>query len=123
MVSPGPRSRGSSGLRLENAVERGLERFGKLLMLHADGGQFFVGDDYAAHHHDARGNRGQFVFQARKFLARIHSLDEKWFEFPAGALRFGQREETLWWFRSFVLFLIVVFFVCHSVSVRGTKER
>src|SRR5256885_3075463 len=49
-----------------NAVERGLERFGKLLMLHADGGQFFVGDDYAAHHHDARGNRGQFVFQARK---------------------------------------------------------
>jgi hypothetical protein len=39
-------------------------------------------------------------------------------------LRFGQREETLWWFRSFVLFLIVVvFFVCHSVSVRGTKGR
>jgi len=57
------------------------------------------------------------------FLRESIASTRKWFEFPAGALRFGQREETLWWFRSFVLFLIVVFFVCHSVSVRGTKER
>ena len=40
----------------ENAIERCLECFGKLLVLHADGSQFFIWDDYAAHHHDARGN-------------------------------------------------------------------
>src|SRR6266851_494425 len=103
----------------ENAVERGLERFGKLLMLHADRGQFFVGDEHAAHHHDARGNRREFVFQAREFFARIHGLDEKGLEFLARALRFGQREKALRWFRGFVLFLIVVF-VCHRDSVPGT---
>src|SRR5712664_4051292 len=103
----------------ENAVERGLERLGKLLVLHADRGQFFVGDEHAAHHHDARGNRREFVFQAREFLARIHGLDEKGFEFLARALRFGQGEKALRWFRSFVLSLIVVF-VCHRDSVPGT---
>src|SRR5258708_19102363 len=78
----------------ENAVERGLERFGKLLVLHADRGQFFVVDDYAAHHHDARGDRREFVFQTREFLARIHGLDEEGLEFLARTLRFSQREKA-----------------------------
>src|SRR6266851_5049037 len=38
----------------ENTVERRLQRFGKLLVLHANGGQFFVGHEHTAHHHDAR---------------------------------------------------------------------
>src|SRR5713226_8324303 len=48
----------------ENAIERGLERLGKLVVLHADGGKFFIGHHHAAHHHDARGNSREFVFQA-----------------------------------------------------------
>src|SRR6267143_841761 len=103
----------------QNAVERGLERFGKLLVLHADRGQFFVGDEHAAHHHDARGDGGEFVFQAGEFLARVHGLDEERFEFLARTLRFGQREKALRWFRGFVLFLVVVFFVCHRDSRSG----
>src|SRR5712692_2273064 len=103
----------------ENVVERGLERFGKLIVLHADRGQFFVGDEHAAHHHDTRGNRGEFVFETREFLAGIHGFDEKRFEFLARALRFGQCEEALWWFRGIVLLLIVVF-ICHGDSVPGT---
>ncbi len=92
-------------------------------MLHADGGQFFVRDDYAAHHHDSRGYRGEFVLQGSEFLAGVHGLDEKRFEFLAGALRFGQRKEALRWIRSFVLFLIVVVFVWHGDSVPGTAWR
>src|SRR5713101_5713461 len=42
----------------ENVVEGGLERFGKLVVLHADGSQFFIGDEHAAHHHDAGGDGG-----------------------------------------------------------------
>jgi len=103
----------------ENAVERGLERFGKLLVLHADPGKLFVGDEHAAHHHDARGHGREFVFQTREFLARIHGLDEKRLEFLARSLRFGQSEQALRWFRVFVLVLIVVF-VCHRDSVLGT---
>src|SRR5437773_10004083 len=61
----------------ENTVKRRLERFGKLLVLHADGGQFFVGHEHSAHHHDARGERGQLIFQTRELLARLHGLDEK----------------------------------------------
>ena len=87
-------------------------------MLHADRGQFFVGDEHAAHHHDARGDRRKFVFQTRELLAGIHGLDEKGFEFLARTLRFGQRKEALRRFRGFVLFLIVVVFVCHGVSIR-----
>src|SRR5260370_29474246 len=61
----------------EDAIEGGLERFGKLLVLQADRGQFFVGDEHAAHHHNARGNRREFVFQTREVLSGIHSLDEE----------------------------------------------
>ncbi len=104
--------------RFENAVERRLEGFGKLVVLHADGGELFIGHDHTAHHHDARGDGREFVIKASEFLAGIHSFDEKGFEFLAGALRFGEREKALRRFRGIVLFLIVVF-VCHDVSVSG----
>src|SRR5216684_3577935 len=94
----------------------------KLVVLHADGSELFVGDDHTAHHHDASGDGGKLVFQAGEFLAGIHSLDEERFELLAGALRFGQREEALRRFWRFVLFLIVVF-VSHSDSVLGTTLR
>src|SRR6266851_1428787 len=106
----------------ENAVQGGLERLSKLVVLHADGSELFVGDDHTAHHHDASGDGGKLVFQAGEFLAGIHSLDEERFELLAGALRFGQREEALRRFWRFVLFLIVVF-VSHSDSVLGTTLR
>src|SRR5260370_23258822 len=61
----------------ENAVERGLERFGKLLVLHADPGKLFVGDEHAAHPHDARGHGREFAFQTREALATIHRLHAK----------------------------------------------
>src|SRR5882724_283602 len=42
----------------QDAVERGLQRFRELRMLHADGGQLIVRHNHAAHHHDARGYGG-----------------------------------------------------------------
>ncbi len=102
----------------ENTVEGGLKGFGKPVVLHADSSEFFVGHDHAAHHHDARGNGGEFVFKASEFLSGIHGFDEKGLEFLASALRFCKGEEALRRFRGFVLFLIVVF-VCHYVSVSG----
>src|SRR5206468_3900834 len=44
--------------------------------------------------------------------------DEEGFEFLARALRFGEREEALRRFRSFVLLLFVVF-ICHRFSIPG----
>jgi len=63
-----------------------------LVVLHAHGSEFLVGHDHAAHHHDPGGDGREFVFQAGKFFAGIHGLDEEGFQFLAGALRFGQRE-------------------------------
>src|SRR5712691_5350304 len=101
----------------ENAVERGLHRLGKVIVFHAERRQFLVRDDYAAHHHNARGNGGEVIFQTSEFSPAIHGLDEERFEFLTHTLRFGQGKEALRWLRSFVLLLIVVF-VCHHVSVR-----
>jgi hypothetical protein len=103
----------------ENAIERGLERFGKPVVFHTDRGQFFVRNDHSAHHHDAGRNRREFAVQAREFLAGIHGLDKKGFEFLARALRFRQGKNALRRFRSFILLLIVVFFICHDDSVSG----
>src|SRR5713101_3921423 len=101
----------------ENAAERGLHRLGQLIVFHAEGRQFFVWDDYATHHHDARGYGREVIFLASEFFPAIHGLDEERFEFLTHTLRFGQGKEALRRLRSFVLLLIVVF-VCHHVSVR-----
>src|SRR5260370_32184829 len=106
----------------ENAVQGGLERLSKLVVLHADVSELFVGDDHTAHHHDASGDGGKLVFQAGEFLAGIHSLDEERFELLAGALRFGQREEAL----RGVCGVVVVFmirFLRHSCFVFGENLR
>src|SRR6266853_5821586 len=110
----------------ENAIEGGLENLAQLVVLQADGGEFVVRDDDAAHHHDARGDGGELVFEAGQLFAGVHGFDEERLEFLARPLCFGQRKEPLWWFRSFVLFRIVVVFVGHRVSVLGTgfhRER
>src|SRR5437867_11659154 len=62
---------------LENAIERGLERFAQLLVLDADGRQFFVGHDYAADHHDGRGYGRQVALRAGAFFTSIHGYDEE----------------------------------------------
>ncbi len=62
----------------ENAVQGGLERLSKLVVLHADGSELFVGDDHTAHHHDASGDGGKLVFQAGEFLAGIAILIPFW---------------------------------------------
>src|SRR5437879_12229586 len=95
----------------EDAVERGLERFGKPIVLHANRSQFFVGNDHSTHHHDAGGNRREFAVQSRKFLAGIHGLNEKRFEFLARALRFGKRKYTLMCTRCRTPLLILVLFM------------
>jgi len=109
----------------ENAVERGLERFGKLLVLHADRGQFFVGDEHAAHHHDARGDRVSSFSRPESFL-RESMASTRRVRVLARALPSVSVKRRCGGFRGFVLFLIVVVFVCMVFPFGGrwapTKE-
>src|SRR5258708_22326855 len=101
--------------RFENAVQSGLQRLCKLVMLHTDGRELFVRDDHTTHHHDPRGHGREFVFQARKFFSGIHGFDEKRLEFLAGTLPFSQREETPPRVPGLRLFLVLLL-LCPSFS-------
>ena len=90
-------------------------------MLGAQLGEFFVRDQHAAHHHDAGGNGGEIVFQARKLPAAVDGLDEERLEVFAHTFGFREREDPLGRLRSFVLLLV---FVSHRfVSIQFFYAR
>jgi hypothetical protein len=93
----------------KDAIERGLQGFGQLLVFDAERGELFVRDDNAAHHGNPGGNRGQVGLQAGKLLTAIHGLHQEGFKLLAGAFRFGQRKNSRFRFLSLILILFVVF--------------
>src|SRR5205085_11568253 len=92
----------------ENTVERTFQTFRQTRVLATQFCKRFVRHDDPAHHHDARRYRGKIVVEAGEFFAAFHGFHEKWLELLAGALRFGQREQSLFWFRRVVLWKFVV---------------
>src|SRR5712691_3681178 len=106
----------------EDAVERGLKRFGQVLVLDSQGGKLFVGDNHAAHHGNPGGNRGEIRFQSGKLLPAIHGFHEERLQLLTCAFRFGESEKALLRFRLGVLVLVLVVFVCHG-ALDGLRRR
>src|SRR4029077_11418579 len=100
--------------RGQNLFQVCLHQFRQALVRHAFFRQLRVGYQHPSHHQNARGNRGEFLIELGKFLARVDRLDQKRFQLAPRALRFGQRENSLWWLRYF-LGIFVVF--RHAFSV------
>src|SRR5260370_25414792 len=101
--------------RFENAVERGLEGLGELLVLRSNLGKLAIRHDHAAHHHDAGRHGGKILVETREFLAAIHGLNEQRFKLAAGTLRLGQCKKPRRWLGSVLIGSVV--FVCHRESV------
>src|SRR5216683_5793945 len=107
--------------RFKDAIQRGFERFRKLLVLDAQGSQFFVRHDHAAHHGNSGRNCGKVRFEPGELLAAIHRFHEERLKVRASALGFGEGEKSRLRLWAIVLVLFVVL-VRHCDSVRGRRR-
>jgi len=100
----------------KDSIQGGLERFGQVLVLHAEGSQLVVRYDDPAHHGNSGGNCGQVGFQAGELLAAIHRFHKERLKLLAGALRLGEGKNSRFGLRRLILILFVVF-IRHGDSV------
>src|ERR1700737_1678027 len=107
--------------RFKDAIQRGLKRFSKLLVLDPQGGELFVRYDDAAHHRYSCGNGGKVRFEAGELLPAIHRLHKEGLKLLAGTLSSREGEKGRFCLRGIVLVLVVVF-VRHYDSVLAIAQ-
>src|SRR6516164_3665936 len=72
-----------------------LHHFGEALLLHAFFRELCIRDQNAAHHQDARGNRGEILFEHVELLASADGFDQEGLELLACVLCLGERKQPL----------------------------
>ncbi|HXN51371.1 MAG TPA: hypothetical protein VN943_05485 [Candidatus Acidoferrum sp.] len=104
----------------KDAIERGLKRFSELLVLDAQGSEFFVRYNDPAHHGNSSGNCSKVRFEAGELLSAIHRFNKERLKLLAGALGFGEGKKSRLRLWAIVLVLLVVF-IRHCDSVEGCR--